>query len=107
MHLVYYYPYFTCLCTIWPYHPYFFNLLTCTCLLGHYKLDNSFPSTACMPLKGLPNIFIIMVIFYYNELYMNSNYLWLSSCDCFSYARGCLSRFVSLSRCFSHGCACE
>ena len=38
-------------------------------VLGHYKLDNSFPSTARMPFKSPPNIFIIVVIFYYNELW--------------------------------------
>ena len=34
--------------------------------LGHYKLDNSFPSTARTPFMSPPNIFV--VIFYYNEL---------------------------------------
>ena len=37
-------------------------------LLGHYKLDNSFPSTARMPLTSPPIFFIIVVIFYYNKL---------------------------------------
>ena len=37
--------------------------------LSHYKLDNSFPSTARMPFMSPPNIFIIVVIFYYNELW--------------------------------------
>ena len=36
---------------------------------GHYKLDNIFPSTTRMPFMSLPNIFIIVVIFYYNELW--------------------------------------
>ena len=34
-------------------------------LLGHYKLDNSFPSTARMPLTSPPIFIIIVVIFYY------------------------------------------
>ena len=29
--------------------------------LGHYKLDNSFPSSARMPFMSQPNIFIIVV----------------------------------------------
>ena len=37
-------------------------------LLGHYKLDNSFPSTARMPLTSPPIFLIIVVIFYYNKL---------------------------------------
>ena len=36
--------------------------------LGHYKLDNSFPSSTRMPFIRPPNIFIIVVIFYYNKL---------------------------------------
>ena len=35
--------------------------------LGHYKLDNSFPSTARMPFMSPPNIFIIAVIFYFER----------------------------------------
>ena len=35
MHLVCYYPYYSCLCTFWPYHPYtyFFNLFSYTCTI--------------------------------------------------------------------------
>ena len=36
---------------------------------GHYKLDNSFPSTARMPFMSPPNIYIFVVIFYYNKLW--------------------------------------
>ena len=45
-----------------------FNKVALNPPLGHYKLDNSFPSTARMPLTNPPIFLIIVVIFYYNKL---------------------------------------
>ena len=36
-------------------------------ILGHYKLDHSFPSTTRMPFEPPPTFSIIALIFYYNK----------------------------------------
>ena len=43
MHLIRYYPYYSCLCTFWPYHPYlacFFNLFSCFLYLFVFLLSS-------------------------------------------------------------------
>ena len=41
MHIVCYYPYYSCSCTFWPYHPYFFNLYCCILYLFVFTFMSS------------------------------------------------------------------